>query len=203
MVKEKISKFKYIMILYTAHNPEFDIVNQLSDPFNHSLLDEIDYDIKYKLFTNAYNWLFEKLNTKHIIWCSPVPIDWLRNKIEYKVWILDVPKNDIVTTLHRSVWDAILSNIIPPNTESDLLLKWHDDADKLYPNDFKKSNEYLTKLEHEYISTHNIDEEKMKVFISSDNAINDDGDYNDVLIPSPAKSEWVVEVQHVCGVEYD
>lgn len=185
------------MKLYTRHVPEFDLVKQVSLPFEHS--PNLEFGERYEefdgMFIKAYRWLFKKIGTESVIWCyqynGKTDEHWIRHGSEMKTWILDVPDDDVVAILHDDVWEYIINNWnYCPDSE-----KWYDEGIKIFGNDSKAFDEWYEKKESEYAKRVPKEEQYKALFL------NVPTEHCQILIPSPIKPEWVVEVQHAS--DYD
>jgi hypothetical protein len=95
------------MLLTTRHPVEFDIVKDVADLKKSHILDEFfDND---KVFTNAYKWLFNIIDTGPYIWCYVKGSHLVRSHgEEYQEWTLDVPKDDCLI-INEEVWGLVIN----------------------------------------------------------------------------------------------
>lgn len=164
------------MRLYTWQSPDFDIVKDVSDVEKHC--DE--------MLKDSYQWLFKILDTNEVIWC------WSREENhnpphaqEQVQWTLDVPEEEIITTINSDVWDSVICgyNYIPAQ-----LSWWYDLPD----DEWEKKEKEWRKLNpmRGWDNIFNLQTEKQY-----ENA--------QFLIPSPVKEEWVVSKSHHSGWQID
>jgi len=177
------------LLLETDHNPEFDLLNQISQPLLYST-----YMSWSDEFVNAYQWLFSVLGTSNIIWCnSHLSKSWEVHKQVFKRWILDVPEDCILAKVDTNIWHYILNNW----HYSEDCDKWWDDAEELYPTDDNSQYMHYQNKIKEFEKTISREIGWLKVFDPPNDLKNGRIEY---IIPSPIKKEWLVEVVDLCGV---
>ncbi len=163
------------MILYTHHNPDFNLIGSkidLNKSFYYS-------DKDMNMFKKAYDWLFKIIKTNQIVWTFPSLEDfcWTHGH-EEKLWILDVPQEYIIGSIDMSVWTSVINgwHYIP----EEVLENVKDDDIDLLMDEWEKSHDKETTWkEHLFDNTFK----------------------SQVIIKAPIKEEWVIDTRWFCGYE--
>jgi hypothetical protein len=169
------------LILHTYQDVDFDIISEASD-----LQKSDHYTDSGSGLKDAYDFLFNKINRRSVIWCFPsYHFPSFGHGYTYKRWELDVPESDVIAFLNRNVWDSIICGMchIPHKT----YMRWHD----AYKNikDTHQYDELIEAKEKEFKDKHGPNWNERILFrkkLSRNCNI-------EILLPSPIKREWVVD----------
>jgi hypothetical protein len=163
------------MILITCHSPNFDITKDSVNLSKSSCLES--YFDSDKMFENAYNWLFKKLNCNNFIWCYPGNTrGFLNHGEEHTLWTLDIPSDQCIL-INASVWHCVINKY--PYIEDELIKDTSDD-------DYEKLlSSYKGKEEQTW----------------HDNIFKMEGDKMEVLVKSPIADKFVINKEWSC--DYD
>jgi hypothetical protein len=169
------------LLLHTYHPEGFDITAEPSDASKSELYTD-------GCLTEAYDWLFSKINTRQVIWCYPAYyFPYHPHGTTQTRWTLDVPESEAIAFLNRNVWDSIICNgyHVPNATYK----RWMKEADAIKGISTREYDAFLDAKEKEFQEKNGPDWNQKVLFrkkLSRNCNI-------EVLIPSPIKKEWVVD----------
>lgn len=170
------------MILYTYHTPGFDIINQLSDYRKSS-----DYKDDLKI-QNAYKKLSAIVKTDSFLWCT-IDSDWYKTSIKRIRWKLDIPKCEIIKYINGNVWNLIIGN--EPCPSHQLIIEWESECRKiLNSTERKKVDSCVENKKKKWIDDLTPKNDLWNSLILDNN----EDKHTQVLIPSPIKKEWLIEI---------
>lgn len=160
------------MYLYTCHDLDFNIVKDVSD-----LKKSYWYGRDIISMTKAYNYLFNLIGTRQIIWCYGEASSCIyKSKKPYRIWHLDVPKKDVIA-IDSTIWDYVINGW---RYASDELF---DEVTRYCNGDVDKASDMIDKMFKNTKQTYKQLIKPLK------DAVRDTDQF---LIPSPVKKHWVL-----------
>lgn len=174
------------MELYTYHSLDFNIITDKVNLNNSPHYGDSD-PMFSEVFRRAYDFLFEKAGRKDNIWCYGAQcLSATRsNKYQYfepqRLWVLDVPDRHIIA-VDSSIWDFAINNWYYLGEHVYCALTSH-----IADNDGVKQAQFDKLLADLY------DGNPFNSYKGLIKPLKDaDRFYDQFLIPSPIKKQWVV-----------
>ena len=178
------------MFLYTNQPIDFDIVKDKVDLSKSELYADKEFDG----FKNAYDFLFNQLDSKDWIWCygrcymddcKIVGSDKNKYQKPYKTWILDVPDKHIVC-IDRDIWDNAINGFYC--TEEIFTMAERLQLGKDYDKFIDEVDNTIKRLIPASATYKGLIKKDKKTWKK---------DSDDFLVPSPIKKNWIQRVYNV------